>query len=95
MPRRQFGYAVSLAQGGRGILLPRPGRYRVGWGLFYVREDTARKTEGDWYALERCARDVTITPDKDSYTLDLGMTLDDLQATIDGLQEGMKAAKRK
>ncbi|MFV1958711.1 MAG: carboxypeptidase-like regulatory domain-containing protein [Planctomycetota bacterium] len=44
-PRSGFGYLVSQSQTERGLLVPRPGRYRIRWGLL----DTQR---GTWYSLK-------------------------------------------
>ena len=88
IPRGDFGYPVSLAQARRGILLPRAGRYRVRWGLFELRH-------GTWFTLgERAGRDVTIgeADGGEGMELDLALTSDDLQATLDGLQRGIERA---
>ncbi|MDJ0522844.1 MAG: hypothetical protein QNJ90_12320 [Planctomycetota bacterium] len=86
IPRGDFGYPVSLAQARRGILLPRSGRYHVRWGLFHLRH-------GTWFTRgARCGRDVEIGPDADGAAVELVMTLDDLQATIDGLKRGIASA---
>jgi len=93
IPRGDFGYPVSLAQARRGILLPRAGRYRVRWGLFHLDHET-------WFTLgERSGRDVPIgseeaADDAAGVSVDLALTSEALQATLDGLERGIARAGR-
>ncbi len=82
---RSFGYPVSVAQAKRGILVPRAGRYHVCWGLFDLEART-------WFSLpEGCGRDVDVRGASTDASLVVGV--DYLQATIDGLKDGVARAK--
>ncbi|MDA1194060.1 MAG: hypothetical protein O2894_02650 [Planctomycetota bacterium] len=92
VPRGEFGYAVSRAQALAGLLLPAPGRYHVRWGLIDVRA-------GTWFSLgersgrEFDVRDTAAGANTEPQSFPLDVTLDDLQATLDGLAHGVEAAK--
>ncbi len=92
LARGDFGYPVSLAQAKRGILVPRAGRYHVRWGLIHIKAGSNMKGS-TWFTLgDRCGRDVEVGAS--GAAVELVMTLDDLQATIDGLTRRMQAAAR-
>ncbi|MDF1699719.1 MAG: hypothetical protein P1V36_00975 [Planctomycetota bacterium] len=87
IPRGEFGYPLSREQAEAGIVLPSPGTYHVHWGLIDVKAST-------WYSLgDRCGRPIEVADTDAPQSLPLGVTLEDLQETLDELARGVEAAK--
>lgn len=84
LPRGEFGFAVSRAQGNAGVRVPLPGRYHVHWGLMDLRA-------GTWFSLgDRCGRMILVHEEREGAAYAMDVAEGDLQQTLEGLSTSVQ-----